>query len=70
MFAESLLRNRVRVREGERQFLDVVQDFITREGIASPAGQPLEFKGQGMVVAVFEAMRADPLRPYLARGRS
>lgn len=61
-FAEPLLRYRVRVREGERQFLDVLQDFVVREVIASPAVQHLEFKGQGMVVAVFEAMQADPAR--------
>ncbi|QOV96650.1 MULTISPECIES: anti-phage deoxyguanosine triphosphatase [unclassified Novosphingobium] len=61
-FVEPLLRYRVRVRDGERQFLDVLQDFVVREVIASPAVQHLEFKGQGMVVAVFEAMQADPAR--------
>ena len=61
-FAEPLLRYRVRVREGERQFLDVLQAFVVDEVITSPAVQHLEFKGQGMVVAVFEAMQADPAR--------
>ena len=61
-FAEPLLRYRVRVREGERQFLDILQDFVVREVIASPAVQHLEFKGQGMVIAAFEAMQADPVR--------
>lgn len=61
-FAEPLLRYRVRVREGEREFLDVLQDFVVREVITSPAVQHLEFKGQAMVVAVFEAMQADPAR--------
>jgi len=61
-FAEPLLRYRVRVREGERQFLDVLQDFVVREVITSPAVQHLEFKGQGMVIAVFEAMETNPER--------
>jgi dGTPase len=33
-----------------------------REVITSPAVQHLEFKGQGIIVAVFEAMQADPER--------
>ena len=33
-----------------------------REVITSPSVQHLEYKGQGMVVAVFEAMAADPKR--------
>lgn len=61
-FGEALLRYRVRLRAGERQFLDVLQNFVVREVITSPAVQHLEFKGQGMVIAVFEAMQADPER--------
>ncbi|MGL1133841.1 anti-phage deoxyguanosine triphosphatase, partial [Vibrio parahaemolyticus] len=44
------------------EFLDVLQGFVVDEVITSPAVQHLEFKGQGMVVAVFEAMQADPSR--------
>lgn len=61
-FSERLLRYRVRVREPQRTFLDALQDFVVREVITSPAVQHLEFKGQGMVVAVFEAMQAAPMR--------
>jgi dGTPase len=61
-FAEPFLRWRVRVASPQREFLDVLQDFVVREVIKSPAVQHLEFKGQGMVVAVFEAMQADPQR--------
>ena len=61
-FAEPFLRWRVRVASPQREFLDVLQDFVVREVITSPAVQHLEFKGQGMVVAVFEAMQADPQR--------
>lgn len=61
-FAEPFLRWRVRVASPRRELLDVLQDFVVREVITSPAVQHLEFKGQGMVVAVFEAMQADPQR--------
>ncbi|MCY1669570.1 hypothetical protein OVA07_00905 [Novosphingobium sp. SL115] len=52
----------MRVASPQREFLDVLQDFVVRDVITSPAVQHLEFKGQGMVVAVFEAMQADPQR--------
>lgn len=61
-FSEPFLRWCVRVASPQRLFLDVLQDFVVREVITSPAVQHLEFKGQGMVVAVFEAMQADPQR--------
>jgi dGTPase len=61
-FSEPFLRWCVRVASPQRVFLDVLQDFVVREVITSPAVQHLEFKGQGMVVTVFEAMQADPRR--------
>lgn len=61
-FAEPFLRWSVRIAAPQREFLDVLQDFVVRDVITSPAVQHLEFKGQGMVVAVFEAMQADPER--------
>mgnify|MGYP001166026665 FL=1 len=61
-FAEPFLRWGVAVASPQREFLDVLQGFVVDEVITSPAVQHLEFKGQGMVVAVFEAMQADPAR--------
>jgi dGTPase len=61
-FAEPLLRHRVELRQPQRAFLDALQTFVVREVIASPEVQHLEFKGQSMVVAVFEALAADPKR--------
>lgn len=61
-FDEPLLRYRVRLQPAQRAFLDCLQAFVVRDVIASPAVQHLEFKGQTMVVAVFEAMQADPER--------
>lgn len=61
-FEEILIRYRAKIKKPQRQFLDVLQDLVIREVIKSPSVQHLEFKGQGMVVAVFEAMQADPER--------
>lgn len=61
-FAEPLLRWNVRLKPARRSFLDTLQRFVVREVIASPEVQQLEFKGQAMVVAVFEALAADPHR--------
>ncbi|WP_395396482.1 anti-phage deoxyguanosine triphosphatase (plasmid) [Novosphingobium sp. BL-8A] len=61
-FAEPLLRQQVKMRRPQRAFLDALQGFVVDEMIASPAVQHLEFKGQSMVVAVFEAFQADPGR--------
>jgi dGTPase len=61
-FTEPLVRFRARLKAPQRQFLDALQKFVSKEVIKSPAVQHLEFKGQGMVVAVFEAMECDPER--------
>jgi len=61
-FASPLLRWRVGMAPGQKAFLEVLKELVVREVITSPAVQHLEFKGQTMVVAVFEAMQADPAR--------
>ncbi|MCJ2182190.1 dGTPase [Novosphingobium sp. 1949] len=61
-FGEPLLRWRVTLEGPRRAFLDALQRFIVDELIASPEVQHLEFKGQTMVVAVTEALAADPAR--------
>lgn len=61
-FIEPLLRWGVALDKPRRKFLDALQGFVVREVIASPEVQQLEFKGQAMVVAVFEALAADPAR--------
>jgi dGTP triphosphohydrolase len=44
------------------KFLDALQGLVIKDVIKSPSVQHLEFKGQGMVVAVFETMQSDPSR--------
>lgn len=59
-FEEPLLRHRAALEEGARPFLDALQALVRAEVIGSPGVQQLEFKGQRLVVAVFEAMLSEP----------
>ena len=59
-FMEPLLKYRATLKIGPRTFLDTLQYLIEQAVIFSPNVQQLEFKGQHMVVSVFEAMQADP----------
>lgn len=59
-FSEPLIRYRAGMRDNVRAFLDALKDFVYVAVIRSPAVQQLEFKGQQMVVSVFEAMMSEP----------
>ncbi|WP_420024048.1 anti-phage deoxyguanosine triphosphatase (plasmid) [Cereibacter azotoformans] len=61
-FSEPLLRWRARLPAGQNTFLQTLKDFVMAEVIRSPGVQHLEFKGQSMVVSVFEALQSDPAR--------
>lgn len=61
-FEEPLLRYRVRIAEERQGFLDALQKLLVDNVILSPSVQQLEFKGQQMVVAVFETLAAEPDR--------
>ena len=62
IFSEPLVRYRVRLKKPQRDFLKALKDLVASEVILSPSVQHLEFKGQTMVVSVFEALQADPKR--------
>ena len=59
-FAEPLLRYRASLPPEHRVFLDALRALIMKTVILSPQVQQLEFKGQQMVVSVFEALCSDP----------
>ena len=59
-FEEPLLKYRAKINEAQRVFLDKMQDLVSEKVIKSPKVQHLEFKGQHMVVSVFEALKSDP----------
>jgi dGTPase len=61
-FIEPLLKYRAVMKKESRVFLDALQGLVVQEVITSPSVQHLEFKGQSMVVSVFEALKADPER--------
>jgi len=62
LFSDPLLLYRAQVKEAQRGFLDALQNVVRDEVILDPGVQHLEFKGQRMVVSVFEAMASDPKR--------
>ncbi|PHS28382.1 MAG: dGTPase [Robiginitomaculum sp.] len=59
-FVEPLLRYQARMNAGPEKFLKALKDFIFDSVIKSPNVQHLEFKGQTMVVSVFETFASEP----------
>lgn len=59
-FDEPLLKYRVRVKPEIAVFLKDLKDLVSYKVIKSPNVQQLEFKGQKMVVSVFEAIASEP----------
>lgn len=59
-FKEPLLRYRVRLNEDVQPFLDALKNLVWVKVIKSANVQQLEFKGQKMVVSVFEAIASEP----------
>jgi len=58
-FEEALLRYRVKCNDSK--FLGALKDTVMKRVIKSPNVQQLEFKGQKMVVSVFEAIASEPM---------
>ncbi|TIX50265.1 anti-phage deoxyguanosine triphosphatase [Alteraurantiacibacter aquimixticola] len=65
-FEEPRLRYRAKLPDSVARFVEAVKQFIYEEVILSPSVQHLEFKGQMMVVAVFEVLKSDP-KSFLPR---
>lgn len=59
-FEEPLLRFRASMAEGPAMFLGALKDAVYATVIQSASVQQLEFKGQKMVVSVFEALASEP----------
>ncbi|MFC3714301.1 anti-phage deoxyguanosine triphosphatase [Sphingoaurantiacus capsulatus] len=59
-FEEPLLRYRAIMDAGPSEFLAALQEAVRETVILSPSVQHLEFKGQKMVVSVFEALASEP----------
>ena len=65
-FDEPLVRYRAAIEAGANTFLEALKELVREVVIRSPGVQHLEFKGQGMVVAVFEALASEP-KSFLPR---
>ncbi len=61
-FSDPLLRYRLTVIPERKALLKALKAAVFKHVIKSPRVQHMEFKGQGMVVAVFEALHSDPKR--------
>lgn len=61
-FEEPLLRWRSKLHGDAESLLTALQTLIVERVIDHPRVQHLEFKGQRMVVSVFEALTSDPAR--------
>lgn len=59
-FETPLLRYRLRLRDRPRVLLKALRDLISDKVIRSPRVQHLDFKGQRMVLACFEALVSSP----------
>ena len=59
-FESPVLRYRVKLKDEVKPFLEALKRFVATQVIRSPNVQQLEFKGQQMVVKVYEALVTDP----------
>ncbi len=66
-FTEPLLKYRAKLKEKAEKLLDFLKDLVINEVIFSPNVQQLEFKGQRMVIEVFNILKSDPEK-YLREG--
>lgn len=61
-YDDPLLAHRAELTTAARELLDALQMLVVNDVIEHPRVQHLEFKGQRMVVSVFEALLSDPKR--------
>lgn len=70
-FDHNILRINVRLRQDARKLLDLLQAFVRNNVIKVPEVQSLEYKGQQMIVRLFDTIEANPSRllpkKYFAR---
>ncbi|MEM8695668.1 MAG: dGTPase, partial [Pseudomonadota bacterium] len=57
---EPLIKFRAKLANGPAKFLESMTELVRKKVIFSAGVQHLEFKGQQMVLAVFETLRSDP----------
>lgn len=60
VFSHDLLDYNAYMEDDARRTLDVLQEFIVQQVIKTPEVQTLEYKGQQMIIRIFEALLANP----------
>lgn len=60
LFSHDLLDFNAYMEEDVRRTLDVLKDFIVQQVIQTPEVQTLEYKGQQMIIKIFEALLMNP----------
>lgn len=68
-YEHPLLRWGVALEEPAEQFLSALKDLVYSQVVKTPNVQILEYRGQKLVMEVFEALASDPgrfLKPYFA----
>ncbi|WP_221210931.1 anti-phage deoxyguanosine triphosphatase, partial [Mitsuaria sp. BK037] len=61
-FSHPLLNHRAELEPAATRFLDGLKDLVVRRVIRNPQVQTLEYRGQQIVVRLFEALQSDPER--------
>ncbi|MFT4928732.1 MAG: dGTPase [Phenylobacterium sp.] len=61
-FEEPLLRHNVRLRNPQHQMLEILKHFVFEHVISQPTNQQVVFKGQKIIIELFEAFASDPVR--------
>jgi dGTPase len=59
-FTDPMVKYRAQLPEADREFLNALKTVVYETVIRSPTVQQMEFKGQQMVVSVFEAISSEP----------
>jgi dGTPase len=59
-FEEPLIKYKAVMNDGPKKFMEALQELVRKYVILSAGVQHLEFKGQKMVVSVFEAFNSEP----------
>ncbi len=59
-FREPILKYKAVLPKGHARILEALKSFVFKRVIRAPSVQHLEFKGQTMVVAVFETLMSEP----------
>lgn len=60
VFDNHLLDFNASMSPGARRTLDVLQEFVVHQVIKTPEVQTLEYKGQQMIIRIFDALLANP----------